>query len=490
MSATKPAVASARSRPARVAVWLFVGSLALYNVNLREISSGDTVSTRLTAVRLARDFRLDLDSFFRGSPPAEPLPFWVQHVGGHYVSTSPVLPSLLAVPVYFFPVRLLWVDPPLINLLAKVSASLVAALSVVVVFLVLRILASERAALVATLVYAFGTSTWSVSSQGLWGHGPAELFLAAAIYWLLRGEDHRWAYDWAGLSAGLMFASRPQTAGLVGAALIGAAILRDRRRGVRCLVWFSAVALAVLGYNLWTFGSIAGGYARLNATYLPLYRVESVWSTAIGHGLLGLLVSPSRGLFVYSPVLLWAASGVVRSRSHPRRDVLGCLAIGLGASILALGAYSLWWGGHSFGPRLLTDFLPIWAVFLALAWPSIEGSRARTALFRSMAAASVAVQAIGAFYYPSPREVDWDKTPRDVDVAHDRLWDWRDPQILRLLRNGPRPPGFGGWPSVAPDVAREGPVRRVAPNRAHLRPGPPRFSAKLGSRERRGESAR
>ena len=31
---------------------------------------------------------------------------------------------------------------------------------------------------------------------------------------------------------------------------------------------------------------------------------------------------------------------------------------------------------------------------------------------------------------------------RDVDFAHERLWDWRDPQLLRLVRNGPARAGF------------------------------------------------
>jgi hypothetical protein len=55
---------------------------------------------------------------------------------------------------------------------------------------------------------------------------------------------------------------------------------------------------------------------------------------------------------------------------------------------------------------------------------------------------SVLVEAVGAFYYPSPRVVDWNTSPADVDLAHERLWDWRDPQLLRLLRNGPVSPGF------------------------------------------------
>jgi hypothetical protein len=39
--------------------------------------------------------------------------------------------------------------------------------------------------------------------------------------------------------------------------------------------------------------------------------------------------------------------------------------------------------------------------------------------------------------------VDWNTAPQDVDVAHERLWDWQDPQIARLIGNGPRALPFG-----------------------------------------------
>ena len=68
--------------------------------------------------------------------------------------------------------------------------------------------------------------------------------------------------------------------------------------------------------------------------------------------------------------------------------------------------------------------------------------RERAAAF----AVSVLVEVLGAFCFPSPRAVDWDTSPQDVDFAHERLWDWRDSQLLRLIRNGPASPGFRTTP--------------------------------------------
>jgi hypothetical protein len=104
--------------------------------------------------------------------------------------------------------------------------------------------------------------------------------------------------------------------------------------------------------------------------------------------------------------------------------------------------FAVWWGGHSFGPRLLADVVPVLVLGLVPVWPPVWRSRAGRSLFLVTFAASALVGALGVFHYPSPRSVEWNDTPKKVDWAHERLWDWRDPQLLRLLRNGPVMPGF------------------------------------------------
>jgi hypothetical protein len=49
-----------------------------------------------------------------------------------------------------------------------------------------------------------------------------------------------------------------------------------------------------------------------------------------------------------------------------------------------------------------------------------------------LAVYSIAIQAIGAFCWPSARE-------GRVDMAYyEGLWDWRHPQIVSCLESGPR----------------------------------------------------
>ena len=109
-----------------------------------------------------------------------------------------------------------------------------------------------------------------------------------------------------------------------------------------------------------------------------------------------------------------------RIGSHPP---VGWLLGGLLVYYVILARYAVWWGGFCFGPRYWTEAMPLLAPLLAfgLDWARTR-SRAVVSLFAMTIAASVALQAIGAFCYPS----NWGLTPSMFDLHHERLWDWSD----------------------------------------------------------------
>ena len=75
-----------------------------------------------------------------------------------------------------------------VTVMQKLSASLIASISVLFVYLSLKELINRRTAILVALIYAFATNTWTISSQALWQHGLVELFLAMSIYLVLRNE--------------------------------------------------------------------------------------------------------------------------------------------------------------------------------------------------------------------------------------------------------------------------------------------------------------
>ncbi len=104
--------------------------------------------------------------------------------------------------------------------------------------------------------------------------------------------------------------------------------------------------------------------------------------------------------------------------------------------LIILSKYAVWWAGHSFGPRYWTDAMPIFAVLpgfgLEWAW---RRSRAATAAFAVSIVLAIAIQAIGAFCYPST----WNDAPINLDRKPSRVWDWADSEITRCLREGRKP---------------------------------------------------
>ena len=66
-----------------------------------------------------------------------------------------------------------------------------------------------RWALVIAVIYAFGTSSWSVSSQALWQHGPSQLFLTFFLFCLVRGMKEERFLVYAGFAMSSAIVMRP-----------------------------------------------------------------------------------------------------------------------------------------------------------------------------------------------------------------------------------------------------------------------------------------
>lgn len=351
-----------------------------------------------------------------------------------------------------------------------------------------------RRATALALLFAFGTSAWSTASRALWSHTPALLCNAAALALVLRaggvgrgpnlsGRARAASLLAAGLVLGFGFVVRPT--GAVPAAVL--AVLAWTYAGRRAL-WLLAGGAAVAGlfgaHNLAIYGRVLPPY------YLP---GRLAGAATLGPALLGNLVSPARGLFVFTPALLFAIPGawdLLRARpaaagkAAPPPAGAGPIAGGraLGAALVAavalhwvaISSYPHWWGGYCYGPRLFTDAVPFLCVLLApvlARWPGGRGAgasrraepgvrrwRADGLAFAAAALLGLGVHAVGANVAASGR---WNGVPADIDAHPQRLWDWRDPQFLRWRDPAPLSSGRSG---AAPPPAAPG--RTTAPGRA------------------------
>ncbi len=114
------------------------------------------------------------------------------------------------------------------------------------------------------------------------------------------------------------------------------------------LLCISTTAL-LLWYNHYRFGSyLETGYGILfRELSMPLFSLSQAPMRV-----LVLLFSPYRGLFLFSPVLVFALIALARNwRKLSAEEWAGLAA--MGAALLLNASYSYWNGGFSWGPRFL-----------------------------------------------------------------------------------------------------------------------------------------
>jgi uncharacterized membrane protein len=334
-----------------------------------------------------------------------------------------------------------WVPSRLSNgaVYAKVSASLLVTLAVVFVFFAARWRTTDTWAALVALGFGLGTNAWPAASQALWGHETVLAGLALAVLCLApetgRLKTSRLWIAAAGL--GIAGAARYQVAPVIVLLACSVIVRRRRARDVLTLLPIAACAAAMVGLNLAWFGHPLGAMVELEAALHPrIHGVSGPISDAPLTGALGLLVSPSRGLLIFSPVVLVALAGFGAMRKEGWRSDLRWCALAAAAQMALYACYSVWWGGYTYGPRYLIDVLPLLTPLAAAGTVVLRKSRIWSALAAGALAWSIALAATGAFCYPAEA---WNTSPSNIDLDHQRLWDWRDPQFVRCWRTGPSP---------------------------------------------------
>lgn len=315
-----------------------------------------------------------------GAPAADPAhPIYSKYGIGQ---------SLLDLPLYMLgkliPTQLYARTPtdnpflPLIPLMLSMGlGSFVTLLTVFGVYKTVHLIDySARTAALIALLYAVTTLAWPYAKR-FYNEPSTACALIGLVYFSIRYRRVGWFRD--GLAAGACLSAaillRPTSVlfiplpllymlPMLNKAVVQKWIAACVRAWLPLLIGIGAGVLIMLGYNAYRFGSI------FESGYEPGFgRVP--WEALIGY-----VVSPSRSLFLFNPILLLAIpGGWLLSRRLPR-ETLYVLAI----SVLPAFVYATWWawdGGATLGPRFLVPSIPLLMLFAA---PLIERPRWRPAL--------------------------------------------------------------------------------------------------------------
>jgi hypothetical protein len=279
-------------------------------------------------------------------------------------------------------------------------------------------------------------------------------FGVALALWATCGRPalrHRQLWT-AGAGLGLALAVRPQIAPLVAVLVLGLWHRVGFRQTLPVAGTAAAGLAALILVNVAWFGHPLGATPQLEAVHPSVHAVDGSVGAQPWWAALGLLASPNRGLLVFSPILVVAFAGWQSAAS--RRPDVGSRWLVASALVqfLAYAFYSVWWGGHTYGPRYALDAIAPLAPSLALGFDACLRRPLRRLAAAALLAWSVGVSALGAYVYPHER---WNTDPDDVDRHHVRLWTFDDWQIARALAAGSNPANLAWFePGGLDDPAR------------------------------------
>ncbi len=287
--------------------------------------------------------------------------------GGRLYGRAGIVQPLLQVPFYLAGrgLEVLGASPgrrPLSHFLLRFYNAVIVALTATVLFsLVLKVRRSRLWAATIAVLFSAATIAWPYAKIGM----EPTLMLALALCLLaivhvVQRPGRAWPWLALGASAGAAVATKPYAilpvAGICLGLLPTLRALGPRRMvTLLCLSAgpFIAWVAVALWYNAHRTGSLLG---TSNEAY--------AFTLAAPFNAIGLLVSPGKGLLLYSPLAILGVAGIVQLwRTH--RWLALSVAGGAVFGVIAISG-SAHWSEDTWGPRYL---VPIsWLFLLPIAW--------------------------------------------------------------------------------------------------------------------------
>jgi hypothetical protein len=461
-----------QKRPqAWIGLLIFCTCAFVYWANGETISSTDNVSSSLLGFHWLDRHSLNFDDFRGGymyrtdtKHGADGIPhFFVEAPNGHLSSTYPIGNVIITFPVYFLlfiGIKLAefyqWAiqgnvvdylnltDPDsegVIQHYQKLAAIAVASFSSVIFYWINRLKFNEAVALVSTFIFAFATSMWVTGSQGLWQHGCSNLVVLCMIFCLFKanrteGKSRQVALVMAGVFCGFLPGIR-STSSLYVVAAIVYALFTYRQEALYLFLGLPS-ALISASWNIYYFGFslsklFIGGYTRFGSETESFTTSYYSWTVQqFTEGFLGLLISPSRGLLVFTPVSLLALPGgehLWRSRTGKDEKLLLCFLFAAVLIFVQYCFFKIWTGGSCY----MTDILPVLCLLISycLAYGMQQPRRfvhLKLMILSVLIICSTFSQVVGAFGFTS-----WDSIP--PLPQSERIWRWHDNQIERHAKH-------------------------------------------------------
>lgn len=321
----------------------------------------------------------------------------------------------------------------------RVTSAILMAFLSVVFYWTARLLLGVKESVVLSLIGVLATPIFSTASRGMWSHTWLVLLLGITLFIIMRSLHYKYSPNpilLATLLSWMYFVRPTASIGIIAISILVFIYWRNIfiRFAVVGMIWFGGFVI----YSLYNFGTILPSY----------YSAGRLGSTTFFEALAGNMISPARGLIVYSPFLLVVIYLFLRNRNRILYKPLATTAlIAVAAHWVAVSGFPHWWAGYSYGPRFMTDVTPWLVIICILLAATLAGESgdtegvgsAYTAIAKRkwllwssavLVVISICIQGRGAY---SQDTFSWNVYPNSIDKNPDRLWDWSYPQFLAGL---------------------------------------------------------
>lgn len=422
---------------ARLIVSLFIFFLTRYAVTYG--AGSDPRYTLIVAQSILDNGTVQLNGYqdkeIWGAPADFDGNINILKVNGRYYNYFPVGPSLLSLPFVILTKTVGW---DMLQAQDNINAQrLLASFSAIAVFWILyhisRVYLPHRDSLLLTAVSLFGTTLISTLGVAWWSINLSVIFISLALLLLVRYDSGQAISVQPWLLGSLLFLAYFTRA--AAAAFIAPALLYLAWKDWRQMAKTAVIAATLLAlFLLWS--------QREFGTWLPIYysavRLQiarpPIWLALLGH-----LFSSARGLFVFSPFFLLLIPGLWLLRRQARPPLLWLCLAWLALHLYVSSRGTNWWGGDSFGPRILTELVLPLTLLLVWAWRegrtllSPRQQRGWLGLYGLLGLTAVFIHSYQGLYNYST--ILWNEVTQEYPVPpftprHGDLFNWRYPQVL------------------------------------------------------------
>jgi hypothetical protein len=297
------------------------------------------------------------------------IPFFIlgKNIGNILMDFLPPLNSIISPYINYLP------DNDILAVVSiQIGLCLLAAFGILRLYDVSRMMGiSEKNGIIASLLTAFTTPYW-VYARTMFGHVPAAVFLISSVYHILKYREGKSKYHLiaAGFFSGFGFVIEfpslfaiPWLTVLI--ILPISQIKSSWKENIQSVFIYGAItslsAFPLFFYNFTNFGSIMANVLSFSDIWAAvLHLLEPVHE-----GIVVLLLNDSRGLFYFSPIVLFGFAGLFLAYRRYPVEIMVIFSLILSFVIFYGKKYEAH-GGAAFGPRYIVPILLL--IGLGFGW--------------------------------------------------------------------------------------------------------------------------